>query len=678
MEEKWMCKSCGQILMPSDRSCRFCGTASNNDIVSKKDDVPKKIQTFYNPSIPFFPYKPRPTQMTIMRDIKEALDSDKHVVIESGTGTGKTIISLASALEHARKAGKKIVYLTRTISQSDQVMKELKAINMINPVSGITLTGRGKSCPLARSNDEWANLPSNILSLMCEEKKGNGAKGKPGSCRYFNRTRVSLDQVREFCMTYFPTSEELDGFCERIGCCPYETKKALIGDMDVVIAPYIHILSEDIRNSFVTNLGGADTKVLLIIDEAHNIVDAAREQESFTIRLSMIENALDECTAVGKRVVGPGLYLEDFIKSVKAAMRQLSTECIPFGKSEARLDQYAVEAIVRAKLNADDQMLKNMVQSLIEAGEDRLDSMGEGNFQTSSLFDLGVLLKKWIETKYDGFIQMIKTNDDGEFLAASCIDPDEVVMFIRGSGCAIHMSGTLSPLDQYRNVMGLPRDTVMKIYPSPFAKENRSVVYVNDVTTRFEDMSKDPTLSTRIERNVAKLCNAVNKNTLVFFPSYKMMNDMRPFLERDIDKSLYWEEAGFQKRTMGSLNLFRKGSNGVFFSVIGGSVAEGIDFPGDELCFAILVGIQFPKPSLELKSMSDMYDSKYGRGTGWKYTYEIPAIRRMRQAIGRLIRTETDRGMAVILDSRISKYKDQLEANLSNDPVKDAETFFKG
>jgi len=127
---------------------------------------------------------------------------------------------------------------------------------------------------------------------------------------------------------------------------------------------------------------------------------------------------------------------------------------------------------------------------------------------------------------------------------------------------------------------------------------------------------------------------------------------------------------------MRALDAFRKGSNGVFFSVMGGSVAEGIDFPGEELCFTVIVGIPFPPPSLEQKAMSELFDAKYGPGMGWRYTSEVPAIRKIRQAIGRMIRTETDYGMAVILDSRISEYKRQTEAVLSKDPVRDAVEFF--
>ena len=167
----------------------------------------------------------------------------------------------------------------------------------------------------------------------------------------------------------------------------------------------------------------------------------------------------------------------------------------------------------------------------------------------------------------------------------------------------------------------------------------------------------------------------MDKNTLVFFTSYNMMRKMRPYLERNISKPKYWEESGNPRRTSENLARFREGRNGVFFSVMGGSIAEGIDFPGDELCFAVIVGIPFPPPSKETDAMKALFDERYN-GKGWLYTSQVPAMRKLNQAIGRLIRTETDRGAAVILDNRMNRYVKDTSAEASDDPVGDVMRFF--
>lgn len=675
-------------MLPGSTNCTTCGRRLSEEAESKQTGLtgffgkrsrPTPAEPVYqaNDAAPFMPYKPREGQMDIIRDIRAALDDNRHIVMESGTGTGKTIVSLAATLEHAARTGKKVVYLTRTISQSDQVMKELKAISTVREVSGMTLTGRNKSCKLF-VGEEYEGMPPNVLSMMCEDRKSRSNRGQEGGCRYYDRTANMLPQVTAFCKASFPTSAELDAFCVEKGICPYEVRRMLMKDFDVVVAPYIHILSEDIRANFINNLGGEDVRIVMIVDEAHNLVDAARQQESFTIPMHTIEAAIDECSAFRKPELHEGVVLDDFLKFLKAAVRQLANKNLTLGSTEAALPPGAVEDLLCSRFGIDREALEAAIDRMIYLGEERTDMiLGSGEQRMSPVYTVAVALRNWTAAGGDRHVKAVKSDADGEYLSAACIDPHDIVMFMRGLDSALHMSGTLQPLEQYHKVMGLPPTTLARTYPSPFPPGNKSVVYVEDLTTKYDVMQSDPAMSTKIARRIAALCNAVDRNTIVFFPSYRLMNGMRPFLERDVRRTLYWEESGQPARTARSIDAFRKGAGGVFFCVIGGSVAEGMDFPGDELSFAILVGIQFPPPSLELKAMSGMYDQRYGPGMGWKYMQETPAIRKMRQAIGRLIRTETDRGMAVILDSRAARYRRQLEAKPTEDAVGDAAGFFR-
>lgn len=679
------CPNCGSMILPLKKKCGNCGQFVDRTsggglgrFLKGSEPPPKKMIVTENPDAPYLPYEPRELQIDIITDIRNALDSGRHIVIESGTGTGKTIVSLAAGLEHAKRTGKKIVYLTRTISQSDQVMKELKAVSSIKPVTGISITGRNKSCPLFVGKDLEA-LPPNVLSLMCEERKSKSLKGSQGGCRYFDRVKAEINNVVDYCMREFPTSAELDNYCQKLGVCPYEMKKILMKDMDVIAAPYVHILSEDIRTNFIANLGGENTSLLVIVDEAHNLIDAAREQESFTIPSKMIETALDECSTIRTSEIIDGVKTEDIIRYLKSAVRQIATDNIPLGETEYKLGKSVIENMIKNRFKINEKELNIIIDDMIRVGEDKMDALSaDENYSISEIYTLGIALKNWIMSDSDRYIRSIKTSDSGEYLYAACIDPSEIVEFMQGLSGAVHMSGTLHPLEQYYKIMGLPKNTVARTYPSPFPKENIRIVYVDDVTTRYDDMRKDPSMSTRIEKKIVRLCNAVDKNTMVFFPNYRLLKEMRPFLERDLERPLFWEESGQQRRTVKALEAFKKSTNGIFFCVMGGSVAEGMDFPGNELNFSIIVGIQFPPPTLEHKAMTDLFDTRYGPGMGWKYASEVPAMRKIRQAIGRMIRDETDYGMAVILDSRIFKYQRQLDAVLSKDPVADAIEFFSG
>ncbi|MDR3074879.1 MAG: ATP-dependent DNA helicase, partial [Candidatus Methanoplasma sp.] len=476
----------------------------------------KKMVKGEIPEAPYMPYEPREMQLEIIAEIRRAIDEGRHIVIESGTGTGKTIVSLAAGLEHAKRTGKKIVYLTRTISQSDQVMKELKAVSTIRPVSGIIITGRNKSCPLFMK-EGLDDMPPNVLSLMCEERKKKSLNGSHGGCRFFDRTKAEINNVIDYCLKEFPTSAELDAYCERLGVCPYEMKKILMKEMDVVVAPYVHILSEDIRTNFIANLGGDDVPLLLIVDEAHNLIDAAREQESFSITSGTIESAIDECTSTKTAEVIEGIRVEDVIRYLRSAVRQLATDNISLGKTEFRLGKDAVENMIMKRFGIGRSDLSVIIEDMIRVGEDRMDAMADnGNYSISEIYALGIALRDWVMSDNDRYIRSVKTSENGEYLFAACIDPSDIVMFMQEQKGTIHMSGTLQPLEQYYKIMGLPKDTLARTYPSPFPKENRSVVYVDDVTTRYEEMTRDPSMVTRIEKKISRLCNAVDRNTLVF------------------------------------------------------------------------------------------------------------------------------------------------------------------
>lgn len=677
------CPRCKSLIRPGRDTCQNCGmpvkdgfeTTQMSLFEIEEDKAGPVIVARENADAPYLPYEPRSTQLKIIGDIRDALDSGKHIVIESGTGTGKTIVSLAAALEHAVPRGKRIIYLTRTITQSDQVMKELKAISSLRKISGVPVTGRARSCPEIRSTYQSESIPATVMSSLCEEKKSKH------QCRYFEALKDKLPQVDSYVRSSFPKSDELDRYCERIGACPYEMKKLLMKGCDVIAAPYVHILSEDIRSNFLRNMDVEESQVVLVIDEAHNLIDAARDQESFTIDKDMIDHAIDECsTFKASQHLYEGVPITEFLNHLKRTLKALATDLIPFGKNEALLKPVTLlEDRLMERFSITRDNLSIALDRLEDIGEARTERLMEsGDARISDIYTIAILLKKWMLTRDEMFIRAVKTSEKGEYLHAACINPHDVVSFIRNQNGAVHMSGTLQPLDQYVKVLGLPKDTITEIYPSPFPKENRKVVYMTNVTTRYQDMKANPAIFNIMERNIAKLCNLVHKNTLVFFPSYSMMKQMRPYLERDIHKPKFWEESGRPNQTAQALTAFRMGRDGVFCSVMGGSVAEGIDFPGEELCFAIIVGIPFPPPTLENNAMSQMYDERYGAWMGWRYVSLAPAMRKMKQAIGRLIRTETDRGMAVIMDSRAAKYAKELEAVPTEDVLGDTARFFEG
>jgi len=619
---------------------------------------------------PFFPYRPRPSQTEIVNAVQSAMDQGKHLVMESGTGTGKTVCSLVGALQHAKTHKKKVLYLTRTISQSDQVMKELRSISRRQRVSGLAMEGRRRSCLLLRTLEEFEDIPPHALSRICEERKSRTLAKQRGGCPHFaDFLAIGETSFLKFCADELPTAAEFDRFCEKQGACPYEARKAIVPQVDVVAVPYVQVLSKDIRSQLFDRLQLTMEDVVLIVDEAHNLIDAARDQESFDISVHDIEAAEDEGKELGNPRLVTGVDHGLLCTTLKRIIDDAVREQVPRNAYEARLGRRFLEGRLRVELKLDEEELHSMCANMVNAGEQQVEiRLEQGKEPTSATLRLGSLLESWFRAEDSRFVKMVSSDDLGS-LKACCLDPQETTTFLREVKGAVHMSGTLQPLRQYADILDLPPDRELRIFPSPFPPENRLTLYAEDVSAGQREMREDPPMKGRIEDHIIKICQATDRNTMVFFRSYEMLRSMRPRIEELVDRQLYWEESGASRRLASSIQAFKRGRGGVFFTVMGGKVAEGLDFPGQELDIAVIVGLPYPPPSLLLDELKQRYDRKYGPGRGWEYASAVPAVRKVQQAVGRLIRTETDRGVAIILDNRMARYRGQLEAKPTKDPV---------
>ena len=616
----------------------------------------------------YMPYPPRACQDEIINDVARALDEGRHLVLESGTGTGKTVASLAGALEHAIPRGKQIVYAARTVSQCDQAMRELRAISRVADVSGIVVTGRGKSCPRMRDINGIESIPPHVQYALCQEMR------RKGGCRLSPYADIAM--LDRLCRNEFPSSAEFDRACEGQGACPYDARRSMIGRTDVVAVPYAYLLAEDVRGRLLSGMTEGDPSgITIIIDEAHNFAEHAREFESFTISSGLVRSAVDACEGEGPELA-PGVSLKSFMESFWDEVRRIAAAEIGLGQKEHMLGPDGPEERLREKLGISARGLEDAIAKMMEEGESQTASNVEnGKPEASPIEMLGERMERWCLSPSERFVKSVNVDRDGEYLRAACVDVTEMSRFLASVPGAVHMSGTLRPLDQYARILGLPDSTRCRSYPSPFPPENRKVVYSTKVTTKYSVLKKDPGMASAICGLISGLCATTDENTIVFFTSYASLRTFRPMLEGLIGRRSYWED-GNARSTAESLEEFKARKGGVFFSVIGGSVSEGIDFPGDELSFVIIVGIPYTPPSCELTAISERLDKRYGKGKGWIYASEVPAIRRVNQAIGRMIRTETDSGLAVILDSRASRYEKEFDAVPSEDPIAYARRFF--
>ena len=229
--------------------------------------------------------------------------------------------------------------------------------------------------------------------------------------------------------------------------------------------------------------------------------------------------------------------------------------------------------------------------------------------------------------------------------------------------------------------MGLSIDSELVSYPSPYSNENRKILYVSDVTTKYEEVLKDKEIIERMKFYISKICALFPKNTMVFFPSFNYLSKFkRDFNFENLNRNFYFEEQKMsQSALMEIVDEFKssgleEGKCATLFSVMGGRISEGMNFPAEQLEIALIVGIPYPKPTAKQRGLQRYYELKFGKG--WEYTVEAPTARKLLQSIGRLIRDEKDKGIAVIMDKRASRFKKYIkDLHETNDLINDIELF---
>ena len=233
-------------------------------------------------------------------------------------------------------------------------------------------------------------------------------------------------------------------------------------------------------------------------------------------------------------------------------------------------------------------------------------------------------------------------------------------VFDRVSGAGL-MSGTLYPGKMYADILGVT-NPIIKEYRSPFPLENRKIVSVTHLTTRYED--RGAAMYQAYATSICAVADVTPGNVAVFFPSYDILNNISEYVcRRPLEKQVIIEEresSKWEKHNL--LTLLQQGDTYLLMGVQGGSLSEGVDYENNCLSSIIIAGMPFPPPSLELQALQDYSSQKFGELKGYEYVRMYPSLNRVLQAVGRCIRSETDRGFIVLMDKRFNypRYKEAM------------------
>ncbi len=595
-----------------------------------------------------FPYTPRGEQNELMEFIRNAVSERRHVVIESGTGTGKTICSLTGVLRDQLYHGFKVVYLTRTKSQQKQVMKEMREINKTRKIFAVAIQGRSETtCPMMKGDSELGHGTPNELSKWCSAMK----KGKNGrKCPYFEAiekidTEALVARMRET----LPEPESFQKECLEMGLCPYEMSKVALPFANVICAPYPFILTAAARNAFLDWIGVPLNEVVIITDEAHNIPDYLREIQSSEYTLGALDYVEKEVAEWGDETVHEDIRITDVVSAMRVAFKEALDEYLK--EEDGLIPPYFIEESLMSTLRTPSFNLQKISKNMVDIGENIAEKKKEMHkLPRSYIRSLGGFLSICMTSDDISYVKLINGGDRPSF-EVYCMDPYEAAYPFRECRSSIHMSGTLEPLEEYNEELGL--NARMRCFPSPFDPNNLLSLYTDDLTTKHDELMKGPEMIDALERRTVDIIGSAIRNTAVFFSSYSMMDrfvsDGVPEL---LDRDVYYErrEMG-QMELMETVDNFRTSEGSVLFAVAGGRVSEGLDFPNKDLELVIIVGVPYPYPTVKVTSLVRYGDYRFGNG--WEHAVKSPTVRKMRQARGRLIRSETDRGVCAVLDRRV-------------------------
>ncbi len=604
-----------------------------------------------------FPFEnPRPGQIELIQTIEEGMKEGRPMLIQAPTGLGKTAGVLYPVLKEALARGQRVVYITPKNSQhsvaEDAVMRFQDSGSKIKSLS---ITAKSKICfknePLCNpdfceyARDYYSKVHENgVLDILTKRKK--------------LKARTFRDLGEEYQV------------------CPYELQLDGAQEADIVICDYNYVFGT--RTAFGRMAGiGIDQagKPNLVIDEAHNLPSRAMDYYSPALSSIVLEQMREEVRKLPARFRNEA---EDLLEGCI----QVIASCCPRENSKPT----KIDPPINSFLEQDSNLrafLSRYLDSDIEIQP--RDVALRLSFYWSEFTEA---LEYAADPDRQEFFTTFHPHPAGGTIKITCCDASSMLKDRYDEyGQMVGFSATLKPFDYYAKLSGLDPEKVKKAeFQSPFPNELRKLLIIPQVSTKYSDR----------ERNYSKIADAIQRiaalrqgNYFAFFPSFEFLERvLGPFQPPKGFLVLKQEREMKASRVEAILDHLREGTvPTIVFAVQGGTFSEGVDYPGEMVIGAFVIGPPLPNFDLERQQMRAYYQKHYHAGFG--YAYAIPAMAKAVQAAGRVIRSETDRGLIVLMDSRFvqSSYsrsmpKDWFESAatelVSDSILKDVSDFWRG
>lgn len=534
-----------------------------------------------------------------------------NLFAEAPTGTGKTISTLFPVIKSiGSERAERLMYVTAktvTRANAEDALQRMQQNGL--HLHGVTITAKDKVC-------------------FCTADGMNGRENCAYTDGYYDRINEAiLDMLTHETLM---NREIIEQYAHKHTVCPFELSLDASYASDAVICDYNYVFDPRVSLKRLTDEQRKNT--VLLVDEAHNLVDRGRNMFSAQLNKSSFLNLKRDFQASSD----PLSKIAGAINAYFLRLRKQMGEKDMISRSEAPEDLFKLleEFVIRAEV------------TLLEQGADgEIELLLETYFATQTFLRIGRL--------YDlsSHITYVEVDGSEVLLRMFCIDPSlQLRQTAKGYRSVIHFSATLSPIRYYRDMLGAEEEDYNISIPSPFSREQLEVRIV-PLSTRYRDRDKT---RDELARLLAELVNGRKGNYLAFFPSYQYMRDvLEAFeaLEPDSDILVQQSSMAEEERDL-FLEAFRPDNERTLtgFAVMGGIFSEGVDLAGDRLTGVIIVGVGLPQLGPERELIREHF-AREGH-SGYNYAYVYPGMNKVLQAGGRLIRTEQDHGLLMLVDDR--------------------------
>lgn len=566
-----------------------------------------------------FPFQYREGQKELAVSVYRSIQRQKMLFIQAPTGVGKTMSTIFPAVKSMGEGlGDKLFYLTaKTITRTvaEEAFRVLR--NQDLKFRTVTITAKEKLC--------------------CMEEMDCNPVHCPYAMGHFDRVN---DAVYELVTHEFDiTRDIIKSYAEKYNVCPFELSLDVSNWVDGIICDYNYVFDPNVQLKRYFS-DGIQGDYIFLVDEAHNLVDRAREMYSADL--------YKESFLSGKKIVtSKSPKLAKLLDGCNKDFLEFKREC----------DTYLIVPNVGTLVIKLMRILAEL-ESFLEEFRDfeQRDELLELYFEIRNFLNI----HERLDDNYRIYAELV---EDGRFrIRLYCVNPSgNLQECLKKGNSTIFFSATLLPVQYYKELLSGNLEDYAFYVKSPFSQQKRLLISAADVSSRY---------TRRNRTEYVKYCNYIRTiietkpgNYMVFFPSYQMMQNVYDIAcEEGIDdlaeirlQSSNMDEAGREE----FLQFFETtgGKSFLGLCVLGGIFSEGIDLKNDRLIGSIIIGTGLPQICTERQILKEYFES-HGKN-GFDYAYRYPGINKVLQAAGRVIRTHEDTGVIALLDDRFLERQNQ-------------------